>query len=221
MKNKRIVLSIGLISLGILQFGCDGFVKSLKETNTGKVEEQQASTTENPAIESKAPVASDRKKEEESSFLNSERDLQAVEDALRNQPQFKNKPIHVYRSIHFYDDHRVSLKIQNPENPEYVDEYYYRNGTWAPAKPVVLSKHDQIAKDLVNLDRIPFRNAHRVYLALKEKSAAIGSQTEGLMVYVATSNSKLQWYPTSISNDRSKYAITFNEDGTLNSFEQE
>lgn len=210
----------GFLLLLVGMSSCADFLQSIEETKTGKVEVEMPKVKEeivHEPLEKEAVVVPEKKV----NFAAHPEDLIAVEEALRALPQFENKQIKVYQSIHFYDNYRVLLRIQNPDNPAYVDEYYYVDGAWKTPTPVVLSKHDKIERDLVSLDEIPFVHAHHVYQALKEKVEEIGGDTSDLMVYVITRNNRVRWYPRTISNERSRYAIEFKKDGTLFSFEQE
>ena len=209
-----------LLLLFVGMSSCADFLQSIEETKTGKVAVETPKEADEiapkPMVEE---VGVEPKKKMQ--FAAHPEDLIAVEAALRALPQFKDKDIQVYQSIHFYDNYRVLLRIQNPDNLTYVDEYYYVDGAWKNPTPVVLSKHDKIERDIVSLDEIPFAHAHNVYKALKEKVEEIGGDTSDLMVYVITRNNRVRWYPRTISNERSRYSIEFKKDGTLLSFEQE
>ena len=219
---SKSIYSLGLTVVFLLMSSCTEFIKSIEDTKKGKdmetenlpqhlPEKQENTTAIDPPIFSK----------KERGFAADKQHLHEVEVALRQLPQFENKPIYVYQSIHFYDNYRVLLQVQNPDNPDYVDEYYYANGQWHEPKPIVLSKNAKIEQDLVSLDEIPFVNANNVYEALKQKVEEIGGDSSDLTVYVITRKNRVRWYPRTVSNDRSRYAIEFNKDGTLLSFEQE
>lgn len=209
-----------LLFLLVGMSSCADFLQSIEDTKKGKT------TVETPEV--KEDIVAEPTKEviaveptNKAQFAAHPEDLIAVENALRALPQFKDRPIYVYQSIHFYDNYRVLLQVQNPDNPSYVDEYYYANEQWHDPKPVVLSKRDNIQQDLVSLDEIPFVHAHNVYEALKQKVEEIGGDTSDLTVYVITRKNRIRWYPRTISTDRARYAIEFKKDGTLLSFEQE
>ncbi len=219
MKRTSLKWSVFLLLL-VGMSSCADFMQSIEETKTGKVAVETPKVAEEVAQEplEEEVVVEPKKKVH---FAAHPEDLIAAEEALRALPQFENKQIKVYQSIHFYDNYRVLLRIQNPDNPAYIDEYYYMDGAWKNPTPVVLSKHDKIERDIVSLDDIPFAHAHNVYKALKEKVEEIGGDTSDLMVYVITRNKQVRWYPRTISNARFRYAIEFKKDGTLRSFEQE
>ncbi len=207
--NLTIILSA---MLGISS--CDWVSQSIKETKSGS-----PATRVSPDVVPEATVPAEKVELKE--FAASPEALERAEEAFRNLPGLKGKKIKIYKSIHFYDNHRIILSIQNPDNKRYVDEYEYRQGTWQGPKPVVLSIRENIDKDVVDLDSIPFRNASRVYKSLKEKLKSIGGNTNDITVYVITFNGKIRWHPSSISNERFNYDIEFNTDGSLKSFEGE
>lgn len=209
-----------LLFLLVGMSSCADFLQSIEDTKTGKTTVEAPQVKEDVVVEpTKEVIVIEPTKKTQ--FAAHPEDLIAVEEALRALPQFENKPIQVYQSIHFYDNYRVLLRIQNPDNPAYIDEYYYVDGAWKNPTPVVLSKSDKIERDLVPLDKIPFANANNVYKALKEKVEEIGGDSSDLMVYVITRNNRIRWYPRTISNERSRYSIEFKQDGTLLSFDQD
>lgn len=223
MRSKSLKWS-SLLLLLVGMSSCADFLQSIEETKTGQVKvdtptvEKESTPTAEKGVGTVTPTLEPKKKTQFAAHLE---DLEAAEQALRALPQFENKVINVYQSIHFYDNYRVLLRVQNPDNPTYIDEYYYVDGAWKTPTPVVLSKRDNIERDLVPLDEIPFVHANNVYKALKEKVEEIGGDTTDLTVYAITRNNRVRWYPRSIKNTRFKYAIEFKKDGTLLSFEQE
>ena len=146
--------------------------------------------------------------------------MRKAEEALRKRPELRGKKLVIYESIHFYDDHRIYLKIQNPDNPTYVDEYRYADGSWSDPQPVVMSKDERIEERSAELIKIPFTNAYHVYRILTEKRKEINSKDADYTPYVVIFDHEIRWYPTTISNARSEYELDYNEDGTLKSFEQ-
>lgn len=41
--------------------------------------------------------------------------LQQAEDALKALPQFAGKELNVFQNVHFYDDGRIIIEIQDPK----------------------------------------------------------------------------------------------------------
>ncbi|QQU02310.1 hypothetical protein [Myroides odoratus] len=222
MKKRTIIRHSVLVFALVFLSSCTDFLKSIEATKNGSTTSQSVEGKEQ-VVEEELPIetAAITQPQKKTEFAAHRADLQEVETALRNLPQLKDKPIYVYQSIHFYDNHRVLLQIQNPDNANYVDEYYYVDGHWQEPKPIVLSKHTKVKEDVVSLDEIPFVHANNVYEALKEKVEEIGGNPSDLTVYVITRKNRVRWYPRTISNERARYSIEFKKDGTLLSFEQD
>ncbi|SHL60196.1 hypothetical protein SAMN05444266_104132 [Chitinophaga jiangningensis] len=212
-----------LLALTIALASCDSITKSIKDTLRGDTTIISQKQKEEPVIVTTEPEPVNKHLRSEGNslpFAGNPAALQEVEQLLRNRPEFKGKKIMVYKSIHFYSNYRVMTELQNPDNPAYVDQYYFDNGQWEAPKPVRLSKNTDVAKDLVPLDKVPFANANNVYKVLLEKSKEIGSDPGDITVYVVFYNNKIRWYPGSIHNDRYDYDLEYKQDGTLQSFEQ-
>jgi hypothetical protein len=146
--------------------------------------------------------------------------LEDAEKKLRALPEFKGKSIYVYNFIYFYGNGQIIITIQNPENPKYVDQYLFDDGQWQKPKPVALSKYTDVKEDIVNLDKVPFINANRVFKIVEEKKKEIGSKDVTFTIYAGVGGKKVDWFPNAIQNERSVYSIDYNEDGTFRSFEQ-
>lgn len=147
--------------------------------------------------------------------------LQDAEDALRNLPEFRGKPIVFYGSVHFYNDGRIRTEIQNPDNTEFIDQYGYRDGQWSKGDPVVVTRSMRVEERLLPLDDMSFLAAYRVYHTVKEKMEEIGSEETMPPVYVVPNRGKPRWYPQTLRTDRSRYSIKFDTDGNLVEFERD
>ncbi len=224
MKNIFVRILVNIFIMGSMsQMSCQSFVNSLKETKEGTTDLDTTTAEIEPAPRSsqEAVAVELEERADETPFLADSSALIAAEKALRERPELRGHEIFIYRSVHFYDDGRISMKIQHPEQKNYVDSYDYRDGKWSDPLPVVLSKRDIVAKDIVSLNSLPFKNANQVFLHLKEKLQQIGSRSEDYTVYAITSGNEIKWYPRTIANDRSKYSIEFNTNGTIRSFQQD
>lgn len=213
MKQNTITYSL-LLATSIGFLSCHKLTRSIHDTLNGNSKE----IAENNSIHQASETS---RKNKDIDFMADRESLQEAENLLRNRPELKGKEINIYQNIHFYSNYRILLKIQNPDNPNYVDSYSYDGEIWKDPEPVVLSKHDDITNNIVNLNKIPFVNANNTYQAIVAKMKEIGSQSTDLTVYVNIYKNKITWYPRSLSNERSRYSIEFNEDGTLQSFKQD
>ncbi|ASK29060.1 hypothetical protein CEY12_02600 [Chryseobacterium sp. T16E-39] len=238
--KKSIIISIS----GILLISCDQISKSIKDTlksapvdSTAYVEREeeapkspfdpaverqidQAQRLVNTIMEKNHPTHVQHPKEgKNTNFLTNEQKLNKAEEALKKLPQYMGKEIFVYSTISFYDDGRIHLMLQHPKNPEYVDNYDYKDGNWSEPTPEQLSVKDDIKTRLVSLNKIPFSNIARAATIYKEKSSKIEGAEPITNIYISVWKNTLRWYPSSISGSRERYSIELNENGTLKKFE--
>lgn len=199
---KKIII---LLSNIILNISCESISTSIKETFEPAPKEEYGKKKK--SIFDKVSIASQVEA------------LQKAENQLRALPQFQEKKIRLHRSTHFYQDGRIITEIQNPDEPRNIDSYTYRDGKWETPEPVRISLSDKIEEHLIDLDSIPFVNAHKVYQAITEKSAELGIEPRET-IYVIPRNNKANWYPKTLETERSRYRLEFDSQGNLLSFEQ-
>ncbi len=147
--------------------------------------------------------------------------LKNAEEALKNLPQYKGKEIFVYSTLYFYNDGRINVMLQHPENKKYVDTYEFTKNKWSEPKPVQLSIRDDVQKRLVPLKNISFVNAARVFDVYNKKAQEVEGASPATSVYISIWDNKMRWYPSSINGSRERYSIQFNDDGTLKNFNQD
>jgi hypothetical protein len=207
--------NILILLFPVFLMGCKDFKKSIDDTLT-------SATPAGDSIKSRTGEFQDAETKREPSvpFASMPEKLELAEQQLRDLPRFRGNPVYIFEYIHFYPDGRIIVKIQTPENPDFVDEYIYADGQWQKPEPVVLSKNDKVKDRVVSLDEIPFKNANNVYKVLVEKDKEIGSKNENQVIFAGKRKNKIIWSPGTISNERSRYDIDYHEDGTLKSFEQ-
>lgn len=154
-------------------------------------------------------------------FLTNEIELNKAEEALRKLPQYMGKEIFIYSLINFYDDGNIHVRLQHPQNPEYVDSYDYKNGSWSEPKPEQLSVKDDIKSKLVPLQKVSFRNIAKAAAIYNDKVSQIEGAKPVTNIYISVWNNKLRWYPTTIDGSRERYSIELTENGALKKFERE
>lgn len=154
-------------------------------------------------------------------FLSNAVKLNAAEHALRELPAFAGKSIHLYRSIHFYNDGRINVTVQHPQNAAYIDEYNYNDGKWEEPKPVQMSVRDDISKSLVDLDEISFASVAAVYRNYHRKAADIAGAKPLEHIYGIFDGNSISWYPQSINGSRERYFISFTPNGSLKDYYRE
>lgn len=154
-------------------------------------------------------------------FLTNEAHLTKAENELRKLPQYLGKEIFIYTNINFYDDGLITVLLQHPQNPKYVDRYEYNAGKWSAPVPKQLSVKDDIKSNLVSLNSVPFSNVAKVTRIYNEKAARIEGAKPSDHTYIAIFKNQIEWYPMNINGTRERYYIQFNPDGTLKEFKQD
>jgi len=145
-------------------------------------------------------------------------ELAKAEEQLRKLPQYRNKEIVVYESVHFYGDGSIKLSLQHPENPKYVDAYQYKNGKWSEPEPVLARN---IERRTFPLNKMHFADAHKVIKIYNEKATEIEGAAPTTSAYISIWDEGMRWFPGSINGTRERYDIQFNNDGTLKRFRRE
>lgn len=207
---KKIII---LLSFIILNISCERISTSIKETFEPAPQEEYGKKTK--SIFDKVTI----EKKQEVPIASQVEALQKAENQLRALPEFQGKKIRLYRSTHFYQNGRIITEIQNPDEPRNIDRYTYRDGKWEAPEPVRISLSDKIEEHLIDLDSVPFVNAHNVYQVVIEKSAELGIEPRET-IYVVPRNNKANWYPKTLETERSSYRMEFDSQGNLLSFEQ-
>ncbi|WP_034670149.1 hypothetical protein [Chryseobacterium populi] len=152
-------------------------------------------------------------------FLTNEKKLNRAEEALKKLPQYLGKEIFIYSSIHFYNEGKIRVMLQHPQNPEYIDNYVYENETWSD--PEQLSVKDNIRSRLISLQKISFTNVAKAASVYNEKIKQIEGAEPITGIYISVWDNNLRWSPASINGSRERYSIELNQNGTLKKFERE
>lgn len=201
--NPRFRLYVVVASAALLSTACQHVSQSIKDTFKTLPEEQLASSGATERI---------------TGFVADEQALIHAEQALRALPQYSGHPIYLYGDIHFYDDGRISAKLQHPENPEYIDAYNYNGGGWSGPNPVQLSVRDDLQGKLVALDSVPFRTVATIVRNYNEKAETVAGAYGTDHVYLIIRYGATQWYPNQIDGTRELWQIYFRRDGSVASF---
>jgi len=144
--------------------------------------------------------------------------LAQAEEKLRQLPQYRNREIVLYESVHFYEDGSIKLALQHPENPKYIDEYSYKDGYWSDPKPVLARN---IERRTFPLSKGNFAAAQKVMQIYNDKAAQVEGAKPTTSAYISIWDDGMRWFPSTINGSRVRYDIQFNNDGTLKSFRQE
>ena len=157
-----------------------------------------------------------------SSIFESAEKLDRIQAALLDLPQFKGKQIKLYQSLDFYDYQggRISIKIQNPDTTENIDNYIYQDGKWQDPVPVKITGNVGFMSFLMPVDRIRFSTAKKVY----DQTTAKGKDVQGAkevqfvdfsyMKYGSHDRERAYWF-TAVEGVRNDYSLDFDIDGNL------
>ena len=153
--------------------------------------------------------------------------MQKAEDALRELPKFKGKSIMIFQEATFNKDGRISIYLQDPGNPNNVDEYVYTDGSWGEPQPVQISGDGEMKDNLIPLDKFKFVTVAKIANTWMEKAKSLPDfdEEKNPLTMVGLKLGVLSGKPSIITPDvgtaREKYDIEFNLDGTLKSFKKE
>lgn len=210
---KKLVFTIGAAILFASCGNGDETPATTTETST-----TTTTTKETPAKTTEAPEEVTSGK-----LLTNQSALQKAEDALKALPQFSGKDVNVFQTVHFYDDGRIVIELQDPNKPQNVDHYEYKDGKWAEPQPVQISGGGDMKANTTPLNDIKFATVATIAKNYLEKSATVeGAKQEITHVYFSlfVPNQKRSWRAGSIDGSREKYDIEFNMDGSVKEFKK-
>lgn len=170
-----------------------------------------------PHISPKSPTEEKTLKKARKGILNAS-ELAGAQEKLKQLPQYQGKEIFLYESVHFYQDGSVNLALQQPANPAYVDAYRYQHGEWSAPKAVLARN---IPRRIFPLSKINFADALKVVSTYNEKAAQVEGAEPTATVYISIWDGGMRWFPGTMTGNRVRYDIQFNNDGSLKSFREE
>lgn len=205
---KKQLLTIAVLS-SLLFAACD---------NNKKVEDR-AQTTQGANVGESVP--GNTEKEQVGNFLTNREVLKSAETQLKNLPKFKGKDIQVFQNIHFYEDGRVQLAVQDPAKPENIDDYLFQGGKWQEPQAVQISGDGDMKSNVFPLSTLKFETVADIYKQLEEKSKDVeGAKIDGHIYYnLNVMNQQGQWM-TGVQGTRGNYSGYFNADGSLKEFKK-
>lgn len=156
--------------------------------------------------------------EAEISLFESVDRLNLIQEELLNLPQFKGKKLMAYQSLYFYDfnNGHISLKIQDPNIPENIDEYVYRDGNWQQPIPVKITGNIPVEHYLFPLEKVKFSVAKIVHdQIVNEANMMDGGKASDHVYfnYINMSSGKQYYWYSSVSGNRKDLYIDFDMEG--------
>lgn len=204
-QNALLICSIAIVS-------CDGEKKDTISTTEGNITEAVTNIPTQSSSETE-------KIEVLGNILNNADALKKAEEALKNLPNLKGKDIRVFQDIHFYGDGRIMLDIQDPNNPNNVDNYVFRNGVWEAPQPVQIYGDGDMSANMFSMSQFP--SVAKIYKQLEDKPKEIEGAKISDHVYgtlsVIHQEVKVN---TNIDGTREKWLGYFKPDGSLIEFKK-
>lgn len=150
--------------------------------------------------------------------------LQKAEDELRALPQFAGKELHVFQNVNFYSDGRIIIEMQDPNKPENIDHYEYRDGKWSEPQPVQISGDGDMKANITPLNDIKFATAATIFNNWNEKAKSVegASAKELTQIYYAlfVPTGKRDWRTSAVEGTREAFNITYNNDGSIKEYKK-
>ncbi|MFD2555914.1 hypothetical protein [Sphingobacterium tabacisoli] len=159
--------------------------------------------------------------EQAGNFLTNRDALKKAEAELKDMPKFKGKDVKVFQNIHFYEDGRIQLAVQDPEKPENIDDYLFQGGKWQEPQAVQISGDGDMSANVFALSTLKFETVADIYKQLEAQSKEVeGAKIDGHIYYnLNVMHQKGQWM-TGVQGTRGQYSGYFNADGSLIEFKK-
>lgn len=209
--NQKLWLLCISAALGLAACGGQNDAQTPAQSTSGN----EAAAPSEASAQAEAPAVN---------LLRDAQALQAAEDALKALPQFGGKPLNVFQNVHFYGgsyDSKIKINIQDPNNPENIDHYIYKNGQWSEPQPVKLSGDGDMSANVTPLDQIKFATVAEIAKVWHEKAVEVqAKETEADHIYFSLTVhlQKRSWETSNIETDRAEYSLDFDQNGKLLDF---
>jgi len=232
MSNKKVYHFLTIFTallITLLVSSCEQFKKSIKDTFKPEEEVEKAKKEASSAAEINSSNASNdtdrqvaKREEEDPSIFEKKKDpfqdssyYEKAQRELLSLPQFQDKELFCYSSIHFYDDGRINVDLLDPNKPTYLDEYSYRKGKWEEPKPRQSVEEQQMLRGRFPLSKIDFRTLVGLCEKINQKVAQTQGAKELTHIYITYSSydKQIEWRG-SISGDRESFSIWADADGS-------
>ncbi len=159
--------------------------------------------------------------EQAGNFLTNRDALKKAESELKDMPKFKGKDVKVFQNIHFYEDGRIQLALQDPDKSENIDDYLFQGGKWQEPQAVQISGDGDMSANVFALSTLKFETVADIYKQLETQSKEVeGAKIDGHIYYnLNVMHQKGQWM-TGVQGTRGQYSGYFNADGSLIEFKK-
>lgn len=144
--------------------------------------------------------------------------LDAIQAELQNLPPFKGKKLMMYRGIYMNKssgDWIIHISIQDPDKPENVDRYTYKDGKWEDPQPEQSPSPDELREYTSPLSNFKFSAAFNVYAVAVQKAKAIeGAAPVESIHYYYRNGGRSEWN-VYIRGARNRYQLYFDKAGNF------
>lgn len=161
--------------------------------------------------------------EEVSNFLSEKQALIDAKEALMNLPKYKGKKVMVFQSVNIYDDGRIDIDVQDPENEDNIDNYYFDAGQWGEPTPVQISGGGDMSANVTPIEDVRFELIPDMVKIYEEKAGGIeGAEKRptSMTFHLWVPNQSRYWSGGFIEGAREEYNLDFDLDGKVLEFEK-
>ncbi|RQO30372.1 hypothetical protein DBR32_12440 [Taibaiella sp. KBW10] len=225
LRQSYVLLTLALLSLS----ACNRVRRSIDETLHPKAQKttpqregrsvSSAGSSTSVTTSSTLGAAVDTR----SIFESTER-LDSIQAQLQALPHLKGKKLMFFQGFFFYDFQggMIIINLQDPDKPENIDVYTYKDGTWQEPKPLKTTGQEALAKAGVNmfmpLDQIRFSTAKKIYAFAQEKAKTIEGAEPILYVnfnQLRTRGFALKEWYILVNGTRHNYSLKFDLEGNF------
>lgn len=157
-------------------------------------------------------------------FFEDKAALEKAYDDLAKMPNLAGKSLKFFQDIHFYNDGRIKIAIQEPNKPENIDEYNYKNGTWGQPEPLQITGDGDMSANVAPFNKETFARVADIRKTWLEKQKEVEGSTNPLThVYLnlLVSSGDVVWYTETMQGTRSQYNLYLKEDGSVKEFKKQ
>lgn len=220
--NRTYYHIISCIVILAIFSSCQQIKKSFEDTMKPKPrkEETDQTTLLTGKSTSNSREIKDTHKNKQQSVYESAEKLDEIQAELMNLPQFKGKKINMHQDLYFFDFQggRISIKIQDPDKPENIDQYDYSDGKWKDPTPVKVTGNLKMVDLLFPIEDIKFSTAKKIHDSLIEEAKNIEGGVPADHVYfvhMKVANMDVTHWYSSVSGARKDVYFYFDKDGNL------
>ncbi len=207
--NKSLIYLLALMSL-----------TSLALVSCGGGSDDSATATEKTATTGTEETTSTE--DAEPYFLNEDL-LAKAQEELQNLETYKGQDIKVFQE-YTVDKNSITIQLQDPNNPENIDELVYEDGAWSEPEPLQIMGDGDMSSNVFSLTEMPFTGVVQVAKTWQQEAEKMEDEVTSELSFVDGEidimNGALRWSASNMSTKRAQYNLAFKQDGTLENIEK-